>query len=156
MFILRTLFWVGVVLLLLPVGRTETPHMTSDVTDNQAVTTGQALSAAYSTVNDLSSFCSRNPDTCEVGAAAFSAVEAKAKAGVRVLYDWATSAPAASGEPEGDRQPSHDASMAPSNVQDGSGRRASRRVAGAGTSRNTLRLEDIIPEWSGPKSNGRA
>ena len=60
-FIVRAMFWIGIVVLLLPVG------------GDAQFKTADALDAARSAVADLSGFCERNPGTCETGAKAVSA-----------------------------------------------------------------------------------
>src|SRR5262245_52341970 len=55
-FLLRTAFWLSVVILLLPGGSPERPGSTSDVG------AGDAVSAAGAAVSDMRQFCVRQPD----------------------------------------------------------------------------------------------
>ncbi len=79
MFLLRTAFWLSVVVLLLPA---------DPGTGEQAprVHALEALSAARTTVADLSSFCDRNPDVCVTSGAAFEVFTQKIKYGARLVY----------------------------------------------------------------------
>lgn len=156
MFILKTLFWLGVVILLLPTGKTDggNPEALSQA---PAFSTGDAIGAAYSTVNDLSSFCSRNPQPCAVGAAAFALVEAKAKNGVRIVYRWATGEPRIQAPVGPDQPAGQDAALHLSgSLAADMGVTGSIMVAGASDSRNTLRIEDVLPDWGGPEAGKRA
>lgn len=91
MFLLRTAFWLSVVVILLP-GDPETGE------DAPRVSAFQALSAAQSAAHDLSQFCDRNPDVCETGGAAFTVFSEKVRYSARQLYGY-FSDDQASGEP---------------------------------------------------------
>jgi hypothetical protein len=154
MFILRTLFWLGVVILLLPTGKSEDQADSAALSQAPALSTGQALTAAYSTVNDLSGFCGRNPEACAVGAAAFAAAEEKAKSGVRMIYRWATGAPAHQPPAEPDHRRARDAGLSLSGIAPSDGDVTGSIIVAAGDTnngRNTLKIEDVLPDWSGPE-----
>src|SRR5437016_3093933 len=96
MFLIRAVFWLTVVALLLPSGR-------SASTGAADISALDAVSAAGAAVSDVSHFCSRRPDACAVGTQAAAAVGQKAQAGAKMLYDLindqaATPATAASAE----------------------------------------------------------
>jgi len=74
-FLLRMAFWLGVVLILLPSSFTQRGPSTNDVG------TGDAISAASATVEDLRGFCTRQPDACTVGSHLATAIGYKAQAG---------------------------------------------------------------------------
>ena len=80
-FLLRMAFWLGLVLVLLP--RDTTPD-----TDKSAPQIGatEAISAATAAVSDMSQFCTRQPDTCEIGGKAASAIGQRAQDGAKKLY----------------------------------------------------------------------
>jgi hypothetical protein len=80
-FLLRMAFWLGVVLILLPSSFTQRGPSTNDVG------TGDAISAASATVEDLRGFCTRQPDACTVGSHLATAIGYKAQAGAKMLYD---------------------------------------------------------------------
>jgi hypothetical protein len=79
-FLLRTAFWLSLIILILP-------------------TDGEKQSDVYGTaeaaVQDLSGFCTRNPDACEKGREAFSQFGEKAEFGARMLMDFIASQNAA-------------------------------------------------------------
>jgi len=79
-FLLRLVFWVGLVLVLLP--RDKTPE--SDKTPQ--LSASEAVSAATAAVSDMSQFCKRQPAACDVGGQAATAIGQRAQAGARKLY----------------------------------------------------------------------
>ena len=95
MFLLRSAFWLTIVILLIP----------ADPQSGEAprVTLVNALMAARSAVADMSGFCDRNPDVCVTGGAAIDVFAEKAENGVQMIYrylgDEGTSEPA---DPQGD------------------------------------------------------
>ena len=155
MFVLRTLFWLAVLILILPTGRSADTAAVKPAPEEAYFDAGSAIDAAVATVGDLSSFCTRNPKVCETGTAAAAAFETKAKQGVRMLYDWAT------GSDDGpNAQPDRalDRAAATGLPHADAATTGSFRVAAQSKpkSQNTLRLEDIIPEWSGPRKKRSA
>jgi hypothetical protein len=80
-FLLRMAFWLGLVLVLLP--RDHTPE--ADKAEPQIGAT-EAISAASAAVSDMSQFCARQPDTCEIGGKAASAIGQRAQDGAKKLY----------------------------------------------------------------------
>jgi hypothetical protein len=79
MFLVRAAFWLSVVVILLPAEK--------DTGDKAPrVTAFEALSAAQSTVSDLSQFCQRNPNVCVTGGSAFAVFGDKVRYGVKLLY----------------------------------------------------------------------
>ncbi len=83
-FLLRMAFWLGLVLVLLPTGKTPDADKASQVDPAQAVT------AAGAAVADMAQFCNRQPQACEVGGQAASAVGARMQAGARKAYEFFT------------------------------------------------------------------
>ena len=81
MFLVRTAFWLSVVVMLLPAD--------SD-TGGKAprVTAFEAIAAAQTTVSDLSQFCTRNPDVCVTGGSAFHVFGDKVRYGVKMIYGY--------------------------------------------------------------------
>ncbi len=80
-FLLRVAFWLSIVLILLPSGDYQ-PR-------NSAPTIGaaDAVIAASAAVSDMSGFCARQPDACEVGGQAAVVLGQRAQAGARYLFD---------------------------------------------------------------------
>ncbi len=83
-FLLRLVFWVGLVLVLLP--RDKTPE--SDKLPQLGAS--EAVSAATAAVSDMSQFCKRQPAACEVGGQAATVIGHRAQAGARKLYQIIT------------------------------------------------------------------
>ena len=79
-FLLRMVFWVGLVLVLLP--RDKTPE--SDKLPQ--VGASEAVSAATAAVSDMSQFCKRQPAACEVGGQAATVIGQRAQDGARKIY----------------------------------------------------------------------
>ena len=85
-FLLRTAFWLGVVLVLLPTFAGK--ETSSSASTQSQVSATSAVSAAGATVADLAHFCERQPGACVIGAQAAAAVGEKAQAGAKILYDY--------------------------------------------------------------------
>lgn len=73
MFLIRTAFWLSLLILLLPTDERE-----------QKIVYGNAEAA----VNDLRSFCTRNPDVCEASKNAAHTFSQKAQFGAKMLMDF--------------------------------------------------------------------
>lgn len=82
MFLIRTAFWLSLVVLCLPAG----PNAIGDTA--RAVGAGEALSAAQTTIGDLSRFCERNVGTCETGGVVISSFGQKARYGAQVVFEY--------------------------------------------------------------------
>jgi hypothetical protein len=80
MFLLRSAFWLTVVILLIP----------ADPQSGEAprVTLVNALVAAQATFADVSGFCERNPDVCITGSAAIDVFAEKAGNGVELIRTY--------------------------------------------------------------------
>lgn len=129
-FLLRMAFWLGVVLVLLPTGGTQSRPTGSEVHASDAI------SAASATVHDLKGFCGREPGACAVGSQLATTIGYRAQAGAKMLYELLTEAlaPHEAASPGGsDSKPA----SAPPSLQ-----RAS--------SENTLTPTDLAPAWRGP------
>ena len=81
MFLLRTAFWLSVVVLLLPAD-------TGSGDKAPRVTAFEAMIAARAAVNDLSQFCDRNPDVCETSGTAFHVFADKVRYGAKMIYGY--------------------------------------------------------------------
>ena len=125
-FLLRMTFWLGLVLVLLP--RENTPA--SDKLPQIGAT--EAVQAATAAVSDMSQFCKRQPQTCEVGGQAATVIGHRATEGARKLYQIITDKKA----------PDHTGSIGGADDTD-----ASVNVA---VSRDTLTADDLAVEWREP------
>ena len=81
MFLIRAIFWLSIVILLIPANpETNTPA--------PRVSMIEAAVATRAAVSDLANFCERNPDVCVTGAAAFNVFSEKAQNGARLLFRY--------------------------------------------------------------------
>jgi hypothetical protein len=123
-FLLRLVFWVGLVLVLLP--RDKTP----DSDKMPQIGASEAVSAATAAVSDMSQFCKRQPAACEVGGQAATVIGQRAQAGARKLYQIITDK----------RSPDHTGSI---------GGMESADAAQGEAARDTLTGDDMQIEWQG-------
>ncbi len=133
-FLLRMTFWLGLVLVLLPIGTAQRSASTSEVSATEAI------SAASATVGDLRGFCSRQPEACTVGSQVATAIGYRAQTGAKMLYD-------ALSEAMGPRDTGSLASATPQKT--GNTKTASTKSA-EHTSQSTLTANDLAPVWRGP------
>jgi Family of unknown function (DUF5330) len=135
--IFRTLFILTAAVLLIP-----SPPEDGIGMAGAGPSTPEMLGAAFSTVADLKGFCERQPGVCTTAGFVVGKLEAKAKHGVKLIYDWANDGGSASEEVE-----------ASDAIQTGSTSKAG--APSAEPKQSTLTLEDLIPEWRGPKPKPR-
>jgi hypothetical protein len=83
-FLLRLVFWIGLVLVLLPRDKT------SDSDKAPQINASEAISAATAAVNDMSQFCKRQPAACEVGGQAATVIGQRAQGGAKKIYEIIT------------------------------------------------------------------
>src|SRR6266702_4600514 len=83
-FLLRMVFWLGLVLVLLP--RENTPESEK----LPQIGASEAVSAATAAVSDVGQFCKRQPAACEVGGQAATVIGQRAQDGARKLYNIIT------------------------------------------------------------------
>lgn len=129
LFLIRTAFWLMIIVLLLP-------------TDAQQ--RSEVYGTAQAAVNDVASFCDRNPETCARGKDAFAVFVQKAEFGARMLMDLIQSKAGMGNEatPADDTRSSETSSMfAPASFD-------------ASASQDTLNPEDREEAWSGPEPAG--
>ena len=98
-FIIRSIFWLSLVLLLIPFGGTGD--------SGQQVSPVEALLAARGAIQDVTGMCERKPDVCETGKAALHTIGVRARHGARFAYEaldsYGTEAPEmASNDPVAD------------------------------------------------------
>jgi Family of unknown function (DUF5330) len=81
-FLVRILFWLSVVIALLPItpSREETSASQLGATD--------VLAAASAAVSDIRQFCVRQPDACVAGSQAIAQFAQKAETGAKFLYQF--------------------------------------------------------------------
>ncbi len=86
-FLLRMAFWLGLVLVLLP--REKSP----DAEKLPQIKAQEAVQAATAAVSDMSQFCKRQPQACEVGGQAATVIGHRAQEGARKIYQIITEKP---------------------------------------------------------------
>src|SRR5947209_3705430 len=123
-FLMRTAFWLSIVILLLP-----TPE--SMKTPEPGIGAAQAVTAASATVSDMSQFCARQPEACQVGSQALTYLGHKAVASTKWLYEKFTS---------NSEQPA----AAPT------------KALAETDSQNTLTRADTAPAWRGTQPQRQA
>jgi hypothetical protein len=153
-FLLRMAFWLGVVAVLLP-------RDGAAPASSAQISATDAMSAATATVGDMRQFCERQPEACNIGSQAAVALEDRAKAGAKRLYDMfnerlaasdndhaitGSSAKNAGAVPLPTPRPAQRAATPalPNPV-----RNAAQGTAPAG-SQHTLTPADMAPVWQGP------
>ncbi len=167
MYIFRTLFWISVIVFLLPGEEPANENASTTSAPSTSVSVTEAVSATLSTIGDVAGLCARQPEVCDTGSAAWQVFQRKAKYGVNLLYDWTAGdtpentgeAPAAA-QSEAARSEAALSSEGRYRISDNSqpvhtgsaDQPAQAPASDQPSSQNTLRLEDLIPEWSGPSS----
>lgn len=125
MFLIRTAFWISVLLLVLPLGggmKADGPN----AQERASIDAMAALAAAGATISDMRSFCERQPDACDVGSKALQAMSERARTGAAMIQDYL------GGE---------DVAAIPSKA-----------VSTTAGGRDTLTPSDRKPSWRGPAS----
>ena len=102
------------------------------------------MSSATLAIADMAGFCSRQPEVCQTADYVAGRLEAKAKYGVRLIYEWAAES---SSEPQASPLPGLADATDP--IETGS-TRIFKTADAAPPSLSTLKLDDLIPEWRGP------
>lgn len=128
-----------------------------------AIQTEDLLSVAFGTFTDLASFCARQPQTCEAMAGIAAVAEAKAKYSLKLAYEWANGH---SGDDAGNGSDGIPASADPAGSVDAGAASTTilkqsaadplvtgsiSKIASNDAGTNSLRIEDLIPDWRGPE-----
>ncbi len=79
-FLIRCIFWLSLVLLIVPIGRGGGDQETQ-------VSPVQAFFAAREAVSDVAGICERKPDVCATGKAALQTISARARESARIAYE---------------------------------------------------------------------
>ena len=77
-FVIKSAFWLSLVLLLIPIGGNEEGEPTIGAVE--------AFLAAQAVVGDVAGLCERKPEACEVGKEALHTIGVRAKEGARIAY----------------------------------------------------------------------
>src|SRR5687767_2704620 len=136
--IVRTMFLLAVAAFFMPSPPEERLEASARTGDDPPAT--EFLAAAVSTVADVSDFCTRQAAACQTAHYLAVTLEGKAKYSIELLYQWANE--------------SNGLAMPQQAYEDEAASR-NRTVAAddaEAAGRNTLQLEDLIPEWRAPKA----
>jgi len=136
-FLLRMAFWLGLVLVLLPRDKTPESERLPQISVSDAVT------AASAAVSDMSQFCKRQPQACEVGGQAATVIGVRAQEGARKIYQTITDKADSKTDkkPEVDKKsPDHTGSIGGEDVDPAQADAAPR---------DTLSPHDLAVEWRG-------
>lgn len=136
MFLLRMMFWLVVVILLLPTG--EEASTTQPSPAGKTVTVTDAVDAASVAMTDMADFCDRNRSVCDTGVAAWSVFWQKAEYGARLVYRLARDAMSGNESDDGDSVEVRDAVHTGTTIMR--------------PSRDTLTDSDLQVPWRGPSS----
>jgi hypothetical protein len=128
MFLLRTAFWLAVMLALLP---SFGPKASAPAATGLEAT--EAVTAASETLGDVFQFCSRQPNACAAGVHLASAIGQRAQAGAKMLYGMV-------GEKLAKSEGTADEN-------------ASANASDVKVSQNTLTAADLVPAWRGPRKD---
>ena len=138
--IVRTIFVLAVAAFFMPSPPEERLTASAQAGNDPPAT--EFLAAAVSTVADMRDFCTRQAAVCDTAHYLAVKLEGKTKYSIELLYQWAN-------ESNGlalPQQQAFDGAATP----DSSYATAADDAGASG--RNTLRLEDLIPEWRAPKA----
>jgi hypothetical protein len=139
-FLLRMAFWLGLVLVLLPRDKTPESQKLPQISVSDAVT------AASAAVSDMSQFCKRQPQACEVGGQAATAIGVRAQEGARKIYQTITDKPENKIENKTDRKPEAD-KKSPDHTGSIGGEGID--IVQPDAPRDTLTPDDLAVEWRG-------
>ena len=129
MFLIRTAFWLSLLILLLPTGEQ------SNTTDHTAsLGVGEVYGAAEATYSDMTKFCERNPGVCEKSRSAWDTFEKKAKYGAQMVYRYLREQTPETEEPRSDQQ------------------RSTQPVEPDPHAAGNLTDDDLIPAWVDPRT----
>ena len=149
LFLLRLVFWLGLVLVLLPRDKTAESEKLPQISVSDAV---QAATAA---VSDMSQFCKRQPSACEVGGQAATVIGARAEEGARKVYQTITDKKAADEADKklvpNDKKPPEATKKAPDRTGSVGGVEEVDPVLAESMPHDTLTQDDLALEWRGTR-----
>jgi hypothetical protein len=145
-FLLRMAFWLGLVLVLLP--RDKTP----DSDKLPQFNAQEAVQAATAAVSDMTQFCKRQPQACDVGGQAATVIGHRAADGARKVYQIITEKPETTDKIGGAEKPVGPVKPAPADKRapdhTGSiGEPVVAEVPAGEAPADTLSSEDLAAEW---------
>ena len=142
-FMLRLVFWLGLVLVLLP--RDKTP----DSEKLPQISVSDAVQAATAAVSDMSQFCKRQPAACEVGGQAATVIGVRAQDGARKVYNSITDKKPAEAAKDSSAKDNAKDKKAPDHTGSIGVADATDPAAAEMAPRDTLSGDDLAVEWRG-------
>lgn len=124
-FLLRTAFWLTLVLALIPLGSGKSENTATGIDP------ASAYFAASAAVSDIGNFCQRNPQACETGGDALAMIGARARDGARIVYEFLDTQ-VAEQEPVEDPNPDPNKELITGSI-----------------AKDTLTAEDLTLPWQG-------
>lgn len=82
MFLVKTVFWLSLLILLIPAGKEASTAAQGGVSASEMISAGRAV------WHDLSTFCDRNREACQTGDRLAARFEDKARNGAKMLYAY--------------------------------------------------------------------
>ena len=79
-FLIKSAFWLSLVLLVIPFGG-------GNENGEPSVGAVETFFAARAVIDDMAGLCERRPQACEVGRSAFHTIGVRAREGARIAYD---------------------------------------------------------------------
>lgn len=141
--LIRTLLVLGGAGFLLP-SPPESVPAPGAVAAAEQVSAFDMLSSASMTVSDMAGFCGRQPEVCTTAYYVAGKIEAKAKYGVKLLYEWANDSTSVPAIPPATQEAAKVDLLTTGSVL------AAAEQAAPEASQSTLNIEDLVPEWRGP------
>jgi hypothetical protein len=145
-FLLRMAFWLGLVLVLLP--RDKTPESEK----LPQISVSDAVHAATAAVSDMSQFCKRQPQACDVGGQAATVIGTRAQDGARKIYRSVTDKPddKKPDEKKADDKRSEASRKSPDHTGSLGGADGDDLVPVDTAPRDTLTADDLSTDWRLP------
>lgn len=145
-FLIRTAFWISLLLLVLPFGGTVKGEGPT-AQDKASIDAMSAVAAAGATISDVTGFCSRQPDACAVGGQALKLVGERAREGASAISDYLSQSPEREASKTAESKTAESKAADP--VRTGTAGKAAVAVP-VSSGRQTLTPADRKPVWRAP------
>lgn len=128
MFLIRSVFWVSLIVLMLPVGGNSSSNL---------------VGATKYAFQDMGKFCDRNVDICNIGTEAWKNLKYKAAYSFHAVVDMAKDIKKTNGS---EYTPVYNTQK--STWETGSVEKTNAKAVRVVASQNTLRATDLQPQWT--------
>ncbi|MGI9374050.1 MAG: DUF5330 domain-containing protein [Hyphomicrobiales bacterium] len=142
--ILKFSFWIAIVVIFLPASNDNEPDKKVTHRLNVPATAQDVVTAAAAAGTDISTFCTDQPALCRTGAAALKVFKEKAENGLHIMAPW-----------DDTPKPQGESMLHASADKSGAAMKHAQKKPN-GVSSNTLKIEDLIPEWKTPKGSAKS